>query len=119
MSREPWWVRLDPTRPDVWQRAQQMGDASFVCRYGIAAAGLPIAVIADLVLLTLGDNWPLFVSLRHLEQFVTLADSDRADPRRVGWIRLASVRRAASARRGFGARVPDVVLRGVRELSVL
>jgi hypothetical protein len=49
-----------------------MGDASFVCRYGIAAAGLPIAVLADVVLLTLGDNWPLFVSLRHLEQFVTL-----------------------------------------------
>ena len=72
MSREPWWVRLDPTRPDVWQRAQQMGDAAFVCRYGIAAAGLPIAVVADLVLLTLGDNWPLFVSLRHLKQLVTL-----------------------------------------------
>jgi ABC-type molybdate transport system permease subunit len=44
----------------------------FVWRYGIAAAGIPIAVIADLVFLTLGDNWPLFLTRQHLEQLVTM-----------------------------------------------
>ena len=44
----------------------------FVCRYGIAAIGIPLAVTADLIFLTLGDNWPLFLSWRHLEQLITV-----------------------------------------------
>jgi len=43
----------------------------FVVRY-VIIAGLPLAIIVDLALLTLGDNWPLFWSSQHLEQLVVV-----------------------------------------------